>query len=428
MRSTAAAASALYRIEHLDAVGLLVIRGPRPAAPLLTQARQAGFAYEGGHRGLVARYTSASRRAADRLISLLSQDQQRSTPSAAPGPTPLAPVPPRQSPPAEPGPSAGELDPGGVRRLALSSIRTDERRFQNRQGAYSEASVARIVSGYDARKLDPIVVWRDPAGRVFVLSGHSRLEAHRRLGLPSIPVRFFEGSEAEAIAFARVEANRGATAESLLEDLSAFRLQRDGDAALRIKASTKAELRAQWGSEAARLDAYSYLSPRGKFLRSLALPKNQREQFPFLEQAAQWVGELRRAYPQLEGHHEDEMFDFLQQNRRGVGLTKDEFVARVEKKVSALTFTPERALGLAVSTTEEEARADTGPSERRRQQIRRELDELGARLRTARTAAEKAELRAEIEALTAELRRLERDIALVLRSQQGLFGLRRRSS
>jgi hypothetical protein len=315
---------------------------------------------------------------------------------------------------------------GGTRRIPVASIRTDESRFQNREAAFSQASVERIVKNFDARKLDPIVVWRDGAGRIYVLSGHSRLEAHRQLDLPTIPVRFFDGTESEAIQFARVEANRGATAESLTEDIRAFRAQRDG--ADGIPKLTKQALRDQWGAEASRLDAYTYLSAQGKFIRNLALPKNQREQFPFLEQAAQWVGELRKAYSQLTNEHENELFDFLQNNRRGVGLTRDEFFRRVEKKVSSLTFDPERALGMSVATTEEEARADTGPAERRRQQVELELERLGELFRAARTSGEKAQLRGEFEQLQAERDRLRRDIAVVLRTQQGLFGKRLRPS
>lgn len=52
---------------------------------------------------------------------------------------------------------------------------------------YSEAHVEEFVELLESgRRLPPIVIRRDAAGRVYLVDGNHRLEAHRRLGFPTI--------------------------------------------------------------------------------------------------------------------------------------------------------------------------------------------------------------------------------------------------
>jgi hypothetical protein len=96
----------------------------------------------------------------------------------------------------------GKVD-GSVRQVPIKTIKTDPKRFQRREGAFNEQHAANIASKWDTRKLDPLVTWLDPKdGETYVLSGHHRLEAGTRVNEPTLPVKAFEGTEAEAKAFA----------------------------------------------------------------------------------------------------------------------------------------------------------------------------------------------------------------------------------
>jgi hypothetical protein len=90
-----------------------------------------------------------------------------------------------------------------VRRVPIETIKTDPKRFQRRADAYNEQHAARIAKDWDERKLDPLVTWRDPKNNeTYVISGHHRLEAGKRAGAKELPIKPFEGTEAEARDFA----------------------------------------------------------------------------------------------------------------------------------------------------------------------------------------------------------------------------------
>lgn len=302
-------------------------------------------------------------------------------------------------------------------------IYTDTKRFQNREAEFSEESVQRIVEGYDPNKLDPITVWKDPAnGRVYVLSGHSRLEAHRRLQLKEIPARFFKGSEEEAIAFAKVHANRGTTAESLLEDIKAYKLLRDGDRKSGVEKQTQAELKKVFGNRLQKLEAYAYLNPKGLFLQTLNDP-NVRAQFPYIENKATWVGQLRKAYPNLSDAHENELFDYLFKVENGLKISKDDFLSLMQRKLSRLDFDPREPLLLDKDpTTGTDARADTRAAQQRLYDIEKELADYRKRLKEANTAEEKAYFKQQITDLEEEYKRTDEGIRFLLRNQASLFG------
>lgn len=76
-----------------------------------------------------------------------------------------------------------ELPRPSKRRVHLSELTTDEASFQPRFGGLLENHVCDLCDilrrGQD---LDPMSVWEDPAtGCLFVVDGHHRLEAHRRV-------------------------------------------------------------------------------------------------------------------------------------------------------------------------------------------------------------------------------------------------------
>jgi hypothetical protein len=252
-----------------------------------------------------------------------------------------------------------------------------------------------------------------------MLSGHSRLEAAKKLKLKEIPARFFEGTEAEAIRYARVDANRTATAETLLEDISAFILERDLYLANYTEKDRKAELREKWGKRYNSLQAYSYLNPKGKFLEILGTKAARN--FPYIENKGMWVGQLRKHFPGLTNAHENEMFDYLF-GKKGLSIQKDDFFALVNKAAGRIDFDPSKKLHLERGgTSGTNARADTREAQRRITEIENELGELRRRIRQALTSQEKQNLAIIAKRLVDERDRLEAGIKTVLKSQTSLF-------
>ncbi|MDX2061778.1 MAG: hypothetical protein SFY70_01820 [Bacteroidia bacterium] len=317
--------------------------------------------------------------------------------------------------------AAASCLPCAAEYLPLGRVEVDPRRFQNREAEFSEASVERITSGYDPNLLDPVVVWKDPkTGQVLVLSGHSRYEAHRRLGKARLPVRFFQGSEAEARDYARGFANRAATPETLVEDLKVLR-------EFKAKAAPQKALKQAFGPRLRRLEDLSYLAPTGRFLALLAQDETVQRQLPYAELKASWVGELRKKYPQLTARHEDELFEYFLTTPKTIVPKKEELFDLVARRVGRADFGPNAALGLRVASTGTEARADTGPSQRRIYEIDREMTMLEQQRRLAQTAEEKRVLRDQLTALEHERGYLTRGIETALRTQSALFGPRPRT-
>jgi hypothetical protein len=101
----------------------------------------------------------------------------------------------------------------GIISIPLQNIKIDTTLFQNREEEYSVVSVNAIVSEtlqngkLNTNKFVPITVWKNN-NEYFILAGHSRFEAFKRLSIhfqwaKSIPSKIFEGNRTEAIEFAR---------------------------------------------------------------------------------------------------------------------------------------------------------------------------------------------------------------------------------
>ncbi|MEO1806095.1 MAG: ParB/RepB/Spo0J family partition protein [Bacteroidota bacterium] len=304
--------------------------------------------------------------------------------------------------------------------MPIEEIHTDEDRFQNRDKAYSEDSVQRIIQGFNIDKFDPIKVWGDPtSGLIYVLSGHSRLAAMKRMKKPDIPVRFFQGSEEEAIFFARLEANRLGTEETLKETLKIYIELRDkqGYDKTRLK---EAFSNAKYALPS--LEAYSHLSQRGKFLEILST--SAQKNFPLIENKAKWTGDLRRFHPSLRDTHENEIFDYLFTHPQGSKLRKDDFLAFIDPIINRLDFDPDKPLNLEKSNQRGVyARSDTREEMKRLKALEKEIQENAQLIRAARTQEEKAERRSLQQRLLTEKEQLERNINLITKTQASLFGL-----
>lgn len=318
-----------------------------------------------------------------------------------------------QAQPKNSGQSEPKEDLDKVYRLPLNTIHTDVKRFQNRDTEYSKESVAKIVENFDANKLDPIVVWKDSKGKIFVLSGHSRFQAHKQLNKTTIPARYFQGTEAEAKEFSRVHANRAATSEGLAADIRAFKYQRD-----ELK-KTQTDLRKEWANYH-KLEAYSYLDPKGKLLENLESKAS--DSFPYLSMRAQWIGGLRKMYPLLTNLHESEMFDYLYFDKKGSAIDKDFFINAVQTQATRLDFDPSKKLNLGKKTGTD-ARADTAEAQARLREIDVELKEYAAKRRTANTPEEKQAIDKFLNRLNSEKELITKNVGIVTKTQNALFGV-----
>lgn len=194
--------------------------------------------------------------------------------------------------------------------ISMVDISTDPKRFQNREEAYSEETVKRIVEDYDPNKLDAIILWKDPKnGKTYILSGHSRMEAHDRLKKETIKAKYFEGTEKEAIEFG-LDANVQATAESMVERAKRYRKLREEG---KSEAEIKRQAEKSEGRNAERVIDYSHLDPNGRTVEILNLfeKTGEGENTENIRNVAQFIGRARRNWPGLTNAHETEMVDFM---------------------------------------------------------------------------------------------------------------------
>lgn len=215
----------------------------------------------------------------------------------------------------------------------LKSIKTDPERFQNRKDAFSEISAEAVAKNLNWNIFDPIVVWKDPADqKIYVLSGHSRHEGLSRRKEPNAPIRFFQGTEEEAIKFARLDANRGQQKESLIEDLKAFRLMKFGDEKKGLKAETGTRIKEVFKGETNKLTALSHLDENGKFIEILSQPEVLGN-FPKIANIAQWTGELRQQYPEMSNTHEADIFNYIYGDADNWKIKKADFTELIKERL-----------------------------------------------------------------------------------------------
>lgn len=291
-------------------------------------------------------------------------------------------------------------------------IYTDESRFQNRdKGKVAEESRQNVRENFDPNNFDPIVVWEDPKrpGEHVVLSGHSRLAGLDDRGHKgNIPVRFFEGTEEQAIQYAREYANRSGTKESLSADVRAYQSMVD-------RGATQKEIQATFKSQSKFLDAIRHLDPNGKFMEIMG-QDNVEVGFTDIKKFARWIGELRKDYPdKFTNRHEKQLFEhFYVDDNKGKNrqILKEDFDNLVARQITDFDWNPNGPLILERGQeviTGTKARFDTRAAEAR-------IEELKERWREAETLGEK-------EALAAQIDKLRQRIKEAVRDQTDMFGM-----
>ena len=235
----------------------------------------------------------------------------------------------------------------GVKTIPLTDLYTDEKRFQNRK-KLNEEIVENIVNNFKPTDLDPLVVWYDEKqGKTFVLAGHHRYEALKRLGHKTVPVKYANDdypTEADAIRYAKEISNANRTLEEPYERAAIYRKYRDeGYSEKEINEKANIE-----GKNSSYILNLSCLNPKGSTMSTLVqfsqtqskADKNE------IERIADWIGQARRNAPELTNAHEQEMFDFLMNKEASKRTsTKAKFLEYV--RACWNPFAPSEPLNLA---------------------------------------------------------------------------------
>ena len=243
------------------------------------------------------------------------------------------------------------IEDSGVKMIPLSEIRLAHHLFQNRTDKFSEESVRKILEAvnkgtFQWSVLDPVTLWRNPNdGNLYMLSGHSRLEAFRRLheagakingkGFSKIPAKLFVGTQDEAKEIA-LNSNTLSTKETNLERAKYYRGLRDSGMS-RKQVKEKAE--SLEGKNANLIIALSYLNPSGKAISALRnLEQGEETSKQIIQTVTYWLGEARKTYfDELTNSHEDELYEWLINTaygtRAGQISRKNDFLAAIEKAI-----------------------------------------------------------------------------------------------
>jgi hypothetical protein len=212
-----------------------------------------------------------------------------------------------------------------VQDIPLALINTRPEWFQNREAAYSTRSVESIVSAvlegrFVWTNFDPVQVWKGPDGKLYILSGHSRKEAFKRLAemgieyqgrrFDTIPAKVETNLSLEQAQEVARQSNTLSTPETALERAAYYRkLRQTGEFTMR---QLEDQAKRTEGRNANKVLAFSFLNPGGKTYNALeALQNADAASFGNIETIGQWIGNARKGMPFLSNSHENEIYDWL---------------------------------------------------------------------------------------------------------------------
>ncbi len=249
----------------------------------------------------------------------------------------------------------GGSDLLNIQDVPLNQIYINRELFQGREKAYSKRSVDNIVQ--DAKEgrfawenLDPITLWKDPTGKLFLLSGHSRHKAFEVLasegvrvegkGFDRIPAKIRTGSLATAQRMA-LESNTLSTKETDIERAAYYRrLRQDGEAEKNIVLQGRKNEGRNW----ANIYAFTFLNPSGRTWAMLRqFSEGEDQSATMAKNMAKWIGTARREFPGLTNEHEAELYAWLFEQKgygSGAGQVSNErdFLEKVAMFVAKNTF------------------------------------------------------------------------------------------
>lgn len=232
--------------------------------------------------------------------------------------------------------------------IKISDIKLDEKRFQNR-ASLNQTIVDEIGENFDPNQFDPIVIWKNPKdGNTYLLAGHHRLAGAKKAGKYRISARWFQGSQNEAITYAKELSNANRTLETPLERAQLYRNKlKQGESLKELRKQAKKLEGKNWR----HILNLAHLNPGGKMINALIALADNSDKLTQqnLEKIADWVGEARRLFDILTNAHENEMYDFLLDQFKAKKPSinrKDTWIERIRALVQTLGFKPSHALNL----------------------------------------------------------------------------------
>lgn len=243
-----------------------------------------------------------------------------------------------------------------IRDVPLDAISIDRKLFQGREKAFSERSVLNIIQDVDTGRflwenLDPIILWQSPDGKFYLLSGHSRLEAFRRLAdrnataqgkaFSLIPAKILQNVPVDVAQTVALESNTLSTKETDLERAAYYRrLRQEGTPEKTVLEMAKKNEGLNWTN----IYAYTFLSPSGSAWATLRqFAESEDTSATIAKSLGKWLGQARRQFPMLTNEHEGEIYRWLfEQKGYGTGRnqvsSEREFLERVGEFVQKNTF------------------------------------------------------------------------------------------
>lgn len=229
------------------------------------------------------------------------------------------------------------------RKVPLDHIFLDLQNFQNRKYPRSEHSVQNIIDAilewrFDLRIFNPLILRRHPQNeKLYVLAGHSRFEAFKRLSAQyedhDMVKKFIEMSgrgfdrvfslimddiHFEDAKFIALISNALASVETDSERAEIYRSFRQlGKDKSFIEQFWKKCEKSNWP----RIRAYSYLDPDGRMISLIDAFEANHDDGIIVKRISTWIGNLRMKNPELSHFHEHELFDRLL-HKSGYGTRK----------------------------------------------------------------------------------------------------------
>lgn len=243
-----------------------------------------------------------------------------------------------------------------IQDVPIEQIKTNTKLFQGRDKEYSERSVMNILADVQGatfvwENLDPVTLWRDDAGNLYPLSGHSRLEAFKRLAktgataqgktFDRIPAKILRNVPVEVAQKVALESNTLSTKETDTERAQYYRrLRQDGTKEAQLRDMIKKNEGRNWTN----IYPFTFLNPDGKTWAALKmLGEGEDTSANLAKSIAKWIGQARAKFPMLTNAHENELYDWIFNNGgygTGSGQVKSEleFLDKVSTLVAKNTF------------------------------------------------------------------------------------------
>lgn len=235
-----------------------------------------------------------------------------------------------------------------IKSLSIDKIFVDPPRFQNRS-KLNETTVKNIVDNFKETDLDPLVIWLDNKDdKFYLLAGHHRLEALKRLNKNIVPVKIANKdypSEKDAIRYARELSNSNRTLETPIERAKIYR---DKIAAGLSKKEIEQQA-AKEGKNKTFILNLAYLNPKGSVIQALESfdSVTDKQNSNEIEKQADWIGAARKQFTELTNAHENEMFTFLNDSASSKRMkTKASFLQYINSAAGAFDFDPSKILNL----------------------------------------------------------------------------------